>query len=228
MSDVAESKIVIVDFGMGNLRSLQSKLKMIQVDSVVSADPSVIAGASKLILPGVGHFAMGMKNIRERGLLDVLNQKVLKEKTPILGICLGMQLLGKHSEEGNVDGLGWIDFKNVKFKFDTSSKRFRVPHVGWNSIKISTSAALVNSESKSSDHQKLNLLRDVPLDTKPFYFTHSYHAVAQDKSAVLTTTDYGFEFVSSVQKENIYGTQFHPEKSRLYGLKILENFVRHC
>jgi glutamine amidotransferase len=201
--------IVIVDFGMGNLRSLQSKLKMIKVESLVSSNPTEIEQASKLILPGVGHFAKGMQNLEERGLIPVLNRQVLEKKIPVLGICLGMQLLGLSSEEGDAKGLGWVDTKVIRFHFE--NPKIRVPHVGWNML---------------SPKKESVLFKGVPVDKKPFYFTHSYHAISGDDSIVGATTDYGYPFVSVVEKENIYGTQFHPEKSRFYGLHMIENFVR--
>ena len=200
--------IVIVDYGMGNLRSVQSKLQMIHFESIVSADPSKIVNATKLILPGVGHFGAGMKNINDRNLIPSLNEAVLVKKVPILGICLGMQLLATSSEEGNVKGLGWL--KGEVKRFPVSN--LPVPHVGWNTVKRTGSECL--------------LYRDLP-EQKAYYFTHSYFWKNEDETVKKGVTDYVTEFVSVVQKENIYGTQFHPEKSRLNGFKMIENFLRY-
>lgn len=199
--------IVIIDYGVGNLRSVQHKVTKLEIDSFICSDPEEISKADKIILPGVGSFAIGIDNLQKKGFVEVLNKKVLEEKIPILGICLGMQLLTKKSEEGNVNGLGWIDAETKKFSF--KEKNLRIPHVGWNSIDI----------------KKDNILfKDIPQDTY-FYFTHSYHVCCKDKKDILTTTNYGYDFVSSIQKDNIYGVQFHPEKSHKIGMKIIKNFA---
>jgi imidazole glycerol-phosphate synthase subunit HisH len=202
--------VVIVDYGMGNLRSVQNKLKRIGFYSEISSDPGVIEKADKLILPGVGHFANGMKKLSERNLINILNIKVLKGKIPILGICLGMQLIGTFSEEGLINGLGWIDAKTIRFRIPDSDKyRFKVPHIGWNNVNTGL-------DSK--------LFREVPPDAQ-FYFVHSYHYVTNDISLLTGTTNYCYDFVSCVEKDNIYGTQFHPEKSQDFGMQLLKNFV---
>lgn len=201
--------IVIVDYGMGNLRSIAKKLEMIKVKATISAKAEDIQQASKLIFPGVGHFGQGMKNIKELGLLPILNQKVLEDKTPILGVCLGMQLFADFSEEGDTQGLGWITGKVVRFNFADLPQRLSIPHVGWNTLNIQKDSML---------------LRGIDPKTR-FYFTHSYHYRDIDPAQVVTTTPYGYEFPSIIQKDNIYGTQFHPEKSHLTGLDIYKNFV---
>ncbi len=200
--------IVVIDYGMGNLRSVFKCLDRMSIAAVISSDADVIREARKLILPGVGHFARGMQNIRELGLLDLLNHKVLIEKTPILGICLGMQLFTRWSEEGEVEGLGWLDAKTVKF--DVSDRyKFKVPHIGWNSLSI----------------EKSNILFSDLNDEDMFYFVHSYHVVSNEAQVILASTEYDYSFHSAVHRENIYGTQFHPEKSHHSGMKILKNFV---
>lgn len=211
--------LVIVDYKMGNLHSVKKKLDRLKVDAVISSDPAVILNATKLILPGVGHFGNAMQNLREMNLLDALNEAVLVKKTPILGICLGMQLMAKTSEEtlehgvrrgGSIEhGLGWFDAEVVKFSFE-DTLRFKVPHTGWNTISI---------EKESP------IMRDIPVNSE-FYFVHSYYMKVNDSSDVLTYTDYGTRFASAVSKGNIYGFQYHPEKSHDVGMKLLENFSR--
>lgn len=199
--------IAIVDYGMGNLRSVLQKFKRLNVEATITSNVRDIARAKQIILPGVGHFATGMKNLKAYGLIDILNKKVLEEKTPILGICLGVQLFTKYSEEGNVNGLGWIDAKTIKF--DLNGSRLKVPHIGWNSITI-----------KKNSHVFENVNQN-----ELFYFVHSYHLVCNNVYDILAVTNYGIEFTSAVEKDNIYGTQFHPEKSHDFGTLILKNFV---
>jgi glutamine amidotransferase len=195
---------------MGNLRSVYNKLKRIGCPSEISSDSHVIDKADKLILPGVGHFANGMKKLSDRNLVNILNNKVLIAKTPILGICLGMQLLGTFSEEGSIGGLGWIDAKTILFRIPDADKyRFKVPHMGWNDVRI-------NIGSK--------LFRDIQLNAQ-FYFVHSYHYVTNAKNMITGITNYCYDFVSCVEKDNIYGTQFHPEKSQDAGIQLLKNFI---
>ena len=201
-------KITIIDYGMGNLRSVEKKLKRIGADVIISSDLTKIESADKLVLPGVGHFANGINKLKEFGILDMLNKKVLLHKVPILGICLGMQLMAQHSEEGDVEGLGWFDADVVKFKMNNTQK-YKVPHMGWNSTEI-------NKESL--------LFKDLPLDAM-FYFVHSYHINCNDSCDILSTTKYEYPFTSSIQRDNIYGTQFHPEKSHDWGEQLLKNFV---
>lgn len=202
------SKIVIVDYGMGNLRSVYNKLNRYGISALISNKIDEINSAEKLILPGVGHFAYGMKNIKELGLHDILKQKVNEEKVPILGICLGMQLLTKHSEEGDVEGLGFIDADTKRFNLD-SSKKLKVPHIGWNTVKINKSSPL---------------LSDIENDSL-FYFVHSYYVSCNNPQDVLLSSHYGLDFISGFQKDNIYGTQFHPEKSHSTGIQLIKNFI---
>jgi imidazole glycerol-phosphate synthase subunit HisH len=199
--------VVIIDYGMGNIRSVMNKIQRAGHEALVSYDQEIIRSADKLILPGVGHFLNGMKRLGERNLIDILNERVLNDKVPILGICLGMQLLTRFSEEGNTPGLGWIDAETVRFKLNDI--RHKVPHMGWNSVE----------RKKESP-----LFKDIP-DNRQYYFVHSYHVKCNCVGDILTTTNYGYEFDSSVQKENIFGTQFHPEKSHEWGEKILNNFL---
>ena len=201
-------RMVVIDYEMGNLRSVQKKFQRVGAEVEITSDKTKILKAEKLILPGVGHFANGVKKLKERGIWDILNKKVLQEKTPILGICLGMQLMAKHSEEGDMDGLGWFDAVVVKFTVKDKLK-YKVPHMGWNN-------AMLEKESR--------LLRGVPKEAM-FYFVHSYHIKCNNKEDVLTSSEYEYKFTSAIQKDNIYGTQFHPEKSHDWGELVFRNFV---
>ncbi len=200
--------IIIVDYGMGNLFSIQKAFKRINVESKITSDSEEIFKANKLLLPGVGHFEKGMENIKKTGMLGLLNKKVLEDKTPILGICLGMQLMTKFSEEGDVEGIGWIDAKTCKFNY-YQNKKLKIPHMGWNSV-------LQKKKSK--------LFYDISEESL-FYFVHSYYVNCERKEDVLATTNYMLEFDSSFEKDNIFATQFHPEKSHQSGLKLLQNFA---
>ena len=201
--------IVIVDYGMGNLGSILNMLRKVGApEALVSSNPSDIERADKLILPGVGAFDTGMLKLRETGLVGLLKEKVLQDKTPTLGVCLGMQLMGKVSEEGELPGLGWFDAECVRFRFEASA-RLKIPHMGWNTVNI----------------QKEGTLFKEMHEEPRFYFVHSYHVVSHNPDDVLATTDYGYPFVSAVQRGNIMATQFHPEKSHKFGMKIYKNFV---
>jgi len=204
--------IVIVDYGLGNLGSIKNMFKKIGTEAVISSSSSDIERAKKLILPGVGRFDQGMMNLRNLDLVTVLTQKVIQKKTPILGICLGMQLFARKSEEGESAGLGWIDAEVVRFKFDDKERHLKIPHMGWILVKIC---------------QRNPLFEEMYPEPR-FYFVHSYHVACTSEEEVLTQTSYGYEFVSSVKKENIYGVQFHPEKSHKFGMKLLDNFVNRC
>jgi glutamine amidotransferase len=200
--------IIIIDYGIGNLASVLNMFKKIGVrDVTVSGKPEEIAAATKLLLPGVGAFDAGMNHLEQSGLVPVLNKKVLDEKTPILGICLGMQLLTKRSEEGVKPGLGWIDAETVKFNLDPALK-LKVPHMGWNYINVNRENKLIDMQSKNR-----------------FYFVHSYYVKCFDESQSLATSHFGTDFTCMVNKDNIYGAQFHPEKSLKFGMKVLENFA---
>ncbi|HON19570.1 MAG TPA: imidazole glycerol phosphate synthase subunit HisH [Salinivirgaceae bacterium] len=201
-------KLVIVDYGMGNLFSVYKSFNRLKVDVRASQEKDVIASADKLILPGVGNFGMAMKNLQRLNLQDVLNEFVLVKKRPVLGICLGMQLMTQYSEEGDSEGLGWFDAKVVRFRINNPQK-FRVPHMGWNSIRVAKESPLLKGIDSESE----------------FYFVHSYHTVVSNTDDVLCTTVYESEFCSAIAKENIFGVQFHPEKSHDAGIQLLKNFI---
>ncbi len=204
--------IVVVDYGMGNIGSIVNMIKRAGGESTVSSDPEVVGRAEKLIIPGVGSFDHGMKNLNESGLADVLNKKVQEEKVPVLGICLGMQLMAKSSEEGVLPGFGWVDAVCKKFRFTGENKNLRIPHMGWNEVNI-----------KKHDGIFRNMYDDAS-----FYFVHSYYVECANAEDIAATTDYGLEFTSSLQHRNIFATQFHPEKSHKYGLLVMKNFVEAC
>lgn len=202
------SKVVIVNYGMGNLNSVKRMMDRLRVDSVISSAPKDIAESDKIILPGVGHFGKAMFNLKELNLLDTLNEAVLVKRKPILGICLGMQLLAKRSEEGGGEGLGWFEAEVVKF--DVSDKlKYKIPHMGWNQVLIKKSSPLMKNVAEMSE----------------FYFVHSYHVKIENDADTLNETEFDYVFPSAIEKENIFGVQYHPEKSHDAGAQLLKNFI---
>jgi glutamine amidotransferase len=201
-------KVVIIDYGMGNIGSIDNMLKYLGVKAVISSDVDVISNADKIILPGVGHFDRAMTNINNLGLMDVLKEMALVKKKPFLGICLGMQIMCESSDEGILPGLSFIQAKVKKFDFSSDSK-LKVPHMGWNKIHI---------------FKPSNILRGLENDSR-FYFVHSYFVKCQNETDILTKTTYGFEFVSSFEVDNLIGAQFHPEKSHRFGVTLFRNFL---
>ena len=201
--------IVIVDYGVGNLASVHNMFRKIGAkDVVISGDEKKIAEADKLLLPGVGAFDAGMNNLERSGLIPVLNHKVMEEKKPVLGICLGMQLLTKKSEEGVKSGLGWIDAETIRFRPDPSL-HLKVPNMGWNYVKVTRENPLLEMDSHSR-----------------FYFVHSYYVKCFDEKQSIATSNFGIDFTCMVNKGNIFGAQFHPEKSLRFGMRILETFIQ--
>ena len=199
--------IVIVDYGLGNLGSILNMLKYLNIEAEISNNYQSISDAKKLILPGVGSFDNGMKNLKSSGLYDILNQEVMVNKKPILGICLGMQLMTNSSEEGKDAGLGWVNASTKKFDFGPETG-LKVPHIGWNRIKIQHQVPLVSNLS----------------DVAKFYFVHSYYISCHDSNDIVSSTTFGIEFTSIFARGNVYGCQFHPEKSHKYGMSLLKNF----
>lgn len=200
----------IINYGLGNLGSIQNMLKVIGEKSVILSDTEELDKCDRFILPGVGAFDAGMNKLNERGLAEFVKEKALVDKKPILGICLGMQLLGRKSEEGTLPGLGLIPFDNIRFRLDNTD--LKIPHMGWDVVEFK---------------QKNPLIKNLE-GIQRYYFVHSYHAKCDSRSNILMTCDYGYEFAASVVKDNVMGVQFHPEKSHDFGMALLENFVKEC
>jgi glutamine amidotransferase len=200
--------VTIVDYGMGNLGSIQNMIKKVGGQSIVTSDAEIIFNAEKVLLPGVGSFDRAMSNLNDLDLINILRHKA-NLGIPFLGICLGMQLLADWSEEGKSNGLGIIPGE-VK-KFVKKNIEMRIPHMGWNLVRYKPSSKLF---------AKFEIFDEVK-----FYFVHSYHFIARVESDILATTSYDIDFTSSVNKGNVYGVQFHPEKSHKFGMQLMKNFV---
>jgi glutamine amidotransferase len=198
----------IINYNLGNPKSIKNMLSYLGIESRISTNHADIASAERLILPGVGHFQYGMEQLEQLGLIDILKKEVLENKKPILGICLGMQLLTKQSEEGNLAGLGFVDAQTKKFELQNLA--LKVPHMGWNTVEFKKES-LINI--------------DVTFNSR-YYFVHSYFVDCESQDDILCTTQYGQEFVSGFQHQNIIGLQFHPEKSHKFGMEILTNFCK--
>lgn len=201
--------ITIVDYGVGNINSFLNVYKRLDISARVAKTAEELKDAKKIILPGVGSFDYAMKRLNDSGMREKLDELVLSDKLPVIGICVGMQMMGNYSEEGNEEGLKWID-ANVK-KFDESKIKIhtKLPHMGWNDVV------------PNHDHFLFKGLEKDAL----FYFLHSYYFHCNDKEDIIATSEYGDEFACAVNKNNIYGIQFHPEKSHHYGEILLNNFA---
>ena len=198
--------IIIINYGLGNLGSIVNMFKHIGVSAKVSSDKAEIKASEKLLLPGVGAFDIAMKRVHESGIKELIDHKVLVEKVPILGICLGMQLLTQGSEEGRLPGLGLINARTIRFP---NKNGLKVPHMGWNTVKFFTQSELT---------------KDLPNESK-FYFVHSFYVRVDDDKNSILKSNYGITFDAAIQKGNIYGVQFHPEKSHKFGMHLLRNFA---
>lgn len=199
--------VYIIDYGMGNILSVKRAFEKCNSDIYIANDPNDLYNATHIILPGVGAFNDGMKNLREKNWINILNELVIDKKIPILGICLGMQLLSDVGYEmGVTNGLGYINGNVIPM---IPQKEERIPHVGWNEISIKNDNEIINGINDNTD----------------FYFVHSYHFKVDDETNIIATTDYASGIVSIVNKDNIYGTQFHPEKSQKAGFKVIKNFL---
>jgi len=199
--------LAIINYGLGNLNSVVNMIHHVGGLCCVTGDPDEIANAEKLILPGVGAFDRGMEELEDRSLLKELRYAVLERKVPILGICLGMQLMTKRSEEGRRLGLGWLDAEVRKFSFPPGSG-LKIPHMGWNTLTIRRENPPIQTEERQR-----------------FYFVHSYHVVCADEADVTATCEYGYDFVAAFAHGNILGVQFHPEKSHRFGMSLMRRFV---
>lgn len=201
----------IIDYGVGNIASIANMLKKVDEPSIITSRIDDIMGAQRLVLCGIGAFDDGMSRLEEMGIIEVLYRKVVEEKTPILGICLGMQLFTRASEEGVRKGLGYINAETKKFRFDGMEDPHKVPHMGWNYVEASKRSRLLMGM----------------YDEPKFYFVHSFHVVLSDRENELLQCEYAHPFTAAFEKENILGVQFHPEKSHKYGMKLFENFVKN-
>ena len=201
--------VSIIDYGHGNLGSILNMINRIGGSATLVSDPKNLASARKIILPGIGAFDSGMNALQNRGFIEVLLKKVTEEGAPLLGICLGMQMLGDFSEEGVSKGLGLIDGGCVRFRNTSNDPKLKIPQIGWNEV-------LPTKDSK--------LLCNIDA-TPRFYFVHSYHFVCQNEADIAATSEFGGSFVAAVERKNIFGVQFHPEKSHRFGMKLIQNFL---
>jgi len=197
--------VAIIDYGMGNVSSVQKALNFLKIENIITDDIDCIKNSTSIILPGVGSFSQGMENLKKKGLDHLLHEEVMVNKKKILGICLGMQLMMKFGTEPHEsEGLGWIEGNVVKIE----QENLIVPHMGWNNLVV------INNDYYDD------------LNGKDFYFIHSYHVLPKDSSVIAATVNYGFDIVASIQYQNIFATQFHPEKSQKVGLKLLETYFK--
>mgnify|MGYP006102175929 FL=1 len=199
-----ELKICIVDYGIGNIKAFKNIYDKLNINVEIASKKEQFVNATHLILPGVGTFDWAMSKLNESGLKETLDVLVLEKKIPILGVCVGMQIMASQSEEGVLSGLNWIEGKVLKL-----DKDIILPHMGWNNVKLSNKSDLFNN-----------------IENFEFYFLHSYYYKTEDDKHILSMSKYGNPFTSAIYKENIFGTQFHPEKSHKNGIKILENFLK--
>jgi len=200
--------IAIVDYGLGNIRAFANIYKKMDVPFLVTAQAGDLAKATKIVIPGVGAFDQAMELLEKSGMRRILDELVLDRHCPVLGICVGMQILARSSEEGTLPGLGWIDGEVKKFDALTLNHRTRLPHMGWNDIQPTT---------------KTTLFQGLEINAR-FYFLHSYYFRCFQEENILAVSDYGGHFACAVNSKNIYGVQFHPEKSHHYGIQLLKNF----
>lgn len=201
--------IVIVDYGIGNLGSIRNMLRKIGAEAVISSDFETIKQATKLILPGVGAFDTGVRHLRESGLTDLLHQRALEDRIPVLGICLGAQLMTRGSEEGVERGLGWFDAETCRMRFDGILGKWRLPNIGWREVRSRDGYPLMRGYE----------------ETPRFYFVHSYFMKPDDPALASVTSTYGFDFACGLSQGNLHCVQYHPEKSHSFGMRFLRNFA---
>jgi glutamine amidotransferase len=201
--------ITIVNYGLGNIQAFANIYKRLNIAAAIASTPDELRVAERIILPGVGAFDWAMTRLNESGMMDTLEKLVVGEHKPVLGICVGMQILANRSEEGELDGLGWIDGEVKRFDETTFTQQTHLPHMGWNDVQPQGSEGLFGSLESGAR----------------FYFLHSYYFVPQNQDDVLAVTDYNGFYASSVRSGNVYGVQFHPEKSHQWGVQLLKNFA---
>lgn len=201
--------ITIIDYGVGNIKAFYNIFKKLSVEVKIAQKPEDLLGSSKLILPGVGHFDYAMKRFSESGMLNIVDDMVLNKNLPILGICVGMQMLAKSSEEGKMPGLGWIDATVKKIDVNLLAQSTRLPHMGWNDVIVKNKNLLLSNLDSNSR----------------FYFLHSYFFEPKFENDSIAYSNYGKNFTCVVNHKNIYGVQFHPEKSHHFGIQLLQNFA---
>lgn len=201
--------IVIVDYGIGNLGSIKNMLRKLGARAIISSDPADLKAASKLILPGIGAFDTAMQHLNDSGLIDALNIQVLKSQVPVLGICLGAQMMTRGSEEGKLPGLGWFEADTLRMDFTGLEGRWPLPNIGWRDVHA------------QNDYVLLRGYDEVPR----FYFVHSYYMKADNPDIIAHTAEYGFNFACGLSRGNMHCAQFHPEKSHKFGIQMLKNFV---
>jgi glutamine amidotransferase len=202
--------ITLIDYGVGNIFAFQNVYKRLNIPTRIAKTAADLKNSEKLILPGVGAFDFAMEQLNASGMRQILDELVLDKKVPIIGICVGMQMMGNRSDEGSAEGLKWIDADIIKFDESLIQQRTKLPHMGWNDV------------SPLSGHPLFNGLEQDSI----FYFLHSYYSNCNNKEDIIAVSDYGISFASAVNSNNVYGIQFHPEKSHQYGEKLLNNFAQ--
>jgi glutamine amidotransferase len=203
--------LTLIDYGVGNINAFLNIYKQLNIPIVVAKKIDDLENASKIILPGVGHFDYAMERFNNSGMKDRVNELVINELKPVIGICVGMQMMANRSDEGVLDGLGWIDAKVRKFDDLQRTAITPLPHMGWNDVQPTRNNPIFTGL----------------LDSK-FYFLHSYYFICNNKNESIAETDYGIKFTCATNHKNIYGIQFHPEKSHRYGIQLLKNFAELC
>lgn len=204
--------VTIIDYGVGNINAFLNIFKQLNIEAKTATSVADLAVVDKLILPGVGHFDYAMQKFSDSGMMDRVNELVKIEKKPVLGVCVGMQMMAKSSTEGTLEGLGWIDAEVVKFDDAQRSAKLPLPHMGWNDVYPKNDS---------------ELFHDLKNDAR-FYFLHSYYFKCNQAETSLAEADYGIQFSCAVKNDNVYGTQFHPEKSHHFGIQLLKNFAERC
>ena len=202
--------ITIIDYGVGNLTSIQNMFKKAGFGAIISTDINEIDNAEKILLPGMGAFDNCMKRFNESGLREVVEKKVLIDLVPVLGICVGLQMMMEGSEEGNLRGLGWVKGNTIRFKKELMAETQKIPNMGWLDIEIKKESKLMTN-----------------LENARFYFAHSHHVKPEERQNELVGAHYGYDFTAGIEWGNILGVQFHPEKSHRFGLQLLKNFVEY-